>query len=116
VTISYDEIASRLAPHRGDWLRKALEVSNVSARDMADYIDVSTRTMTNYLSGATTPNDRKLAKWALKCGVPVQYLKTGVVPDGEPGPGAQGELPEKSRTGNLHREVIHVDFGGKIAA
>src|SRR5690554_3740648 len=80
MSISYEHMANRLAPHRGNWLRKSLEVSGVSAAEMATIIDVSSRTMTNYLAGATKPRERALKEWSMRTGVPIEFLKTGVMP------------------------------------
>ena len=89
MSIAHDELMSRLTPHQGDWLKKSLDVSGATAAEIAELIDVSIRTMTNYLGGHTRPNDRKLAKWAMRTGVPLSYLQTGILPEGPEGNGSR---------------------------
>ena len=91
MSIAHDELAARLAPHQGDWLRKSLDVSGVSAIEMAELIDVSRRTMTNYLSGRTSPRPRMLREWSVRTGVPLSYLERGVINDEAPRPDGPGE-------------------------
>lgn len=103
MTIVHDNLVAKLAPHQGDWLRKSLDVSGVSAIEMAQIIDVSRRTMTNYLSGRTAPRKRMLNEWSAHTGVPVSYLETGLVDGETPRPAVQDEGPECTPS-DLNRE------------
>lgn len=92
MSIAYDQMAQRLTPHQGDWLRKALEVGGVTAKDMAETLDVHPRTITNYLGGHTAPKRSYLTKWALRTGVPIEYLETGTLPTDGGGGGKSSTL------------------------
>src|SRR4051812_9001888 len=58
-------------------LQLALEYGNVSVTEMAETLDASRTTVSNYLHGRTKPRRPDLAMWALKCGVPLEWLVTG---------------------------------------
>lgn len=62
-------------------LHRALEHGGVRVSEMAAYLEVSESTMTNYLSGRTRPRAGSLRAWAIRCGVPFDWLATG---DGHP--------------------------------
>jgi transcriptional regulator with XRE-family HTH domain len=74
-------------------LSLALEASGVTAADMAVELGVSETTIRNYRAGRTTPNRSTLRVWALKCGVPLEWILTGEID--LRGPGEQGEPPTK---------------------
>ena len=65
----------------GDRLSKALAVANINGLDMAEHLGVSRQTIGNYTSGRTRPNRATLRTWALKTGVPLSWIETGVIPD-----------------------------------
>lgn len=67
-------------------LHRALEYADVKVAEMGSYLDVSSKTMTNYLSGRTQPRDGLVRAWALRCGVSYQWLRYGTLPeDGDDG-------------------------------
>ena len=63
-------------------LARAREVAGYSRAELADAIDVSRNTITNAETGKTTPRKLMLNIWALACGVPVDWLITGIDPNG----------------------------------
>lgn len=65
----------------GDRLAKALHVAGVSTTEMADELEVARSTISNYLNGHTKPKGLYLRIWALKTGVPLEWLETGNFPD-----------------------------------
>lgn len=65
-------------------LALALEAAEVSVAAMADELGVSRNTVGNYLAGRTTPPRPTLRVWALRCGVPFEWLWTGEVPQTPP--------------------------------
>lgn len=69
-------------------MQLALEYGNVSVNEMAETLDASRTTVSNYLHGRTTPRRPVLRMWALKCGVPFEWLITGEteaeLPTGKP--------------------------------
>lgn len=60
-------------------LALALDYSGVSVHDMADELGVSRNTVGNYLAGRTTPHKAVLRVWALRTGVPFEWLARGEV-------------------------------------
>lgn len=57
----------------------ALETAGVSVQSIADELDVNRNTIGNYLAGRTNPSRAVLRVWALRCGVPFEWLLTGHV-------------------------------------
>lgn len=65
----------------GDRLAKALAVADTNGPEMAEFLGVSRQTVGNYTSGRTRPNRATLRAWALKTGVPLSWIETGIIPD-----------------------------------
>ena len=92
-----------------DRMRKALRVSGVSIEDMADYIEVSRRSVGNWINGRADPAAKYVRLWALRTGVPYTWLCHGTL---EPCVYGVTELPAqvsdlqkrslKRRTNNMH--------------
>lgn len=62
----------------GDRLRKSLRDAGVSVQEMAEHLDVSRNTIGNWLSDRTgRPSRSALMVWAMRCGVPFEWLLTG---------------------------------------
>lgn len=80
----------------GDRLAKALNHSDVSVQEMAVYLGISRNTVGNYIAGRTVARRAIVLAWALRTGVPAEWLLTGEVP--EPGPDAPEGL-DSSATG-----------------
>lgn len=74
-----------------DRLRKAREFAGLSQDQLAEAIGVDRGTISNYETGATTRLKRIIiGQWALKCGVPLDYIKSGYAPrDSNPKPSEQ---------------------------
>ena len=66
----------------GDRLRKAREETGLDQGQFADEIGISRNSVSNAETGATRPIKVTLKAWALRTGVPVEWLLTGVVPAG----------------------------------
>lgn len=80
MTDAAHNLSRSLAPHRGDWMRKALEYSDVSSKDMADYLEVTPSTVSRWLNMKAPVSKQTLRLWALRTGVPLAYLETGKIP------------------------------------
>lgn len=52
----------------------ALEYGSVSINEMAQHLGASRTTISNYLHGRTQPRRADLIAWAMKCGVPFEWL------------------------------------------
>ena len=61
-----------------DRLAKSLHVAGMTNLDMAKVLEVSPNTVSNYINGNTQPRKLYLREWALKTGVPLEWLKTGI--------------------------------------
>ena len=70
----------------GDRLRKAREHAGVSTDEMAAVLEVSVRTIGNYENERTPVKGPVIKEWAMRCGVPYEWLRTGhVTPEHGPG-------------------------------
>lgn len=65
----------------------ALEAGDVKVSEMADELGVGRNTVGNYLAGRTKPTRSVLRVWALRTGVPFDWLLTGHVSDNGPDEG-----------------------------
>lgn len=83
---------SRFAFDLADRMRRTLRVSGASAQEMADYLDVSRTSVSNWINGRVTPGRQTLRLWALATGFPYKWLETGEEPD--PGWQPPTEPPE----------------------
>jgi transcriptional regulator with XRE-family HTH domain len=71
----------------------------VPVQEIADYLGVSRNTVGAWINGRVVPGKAFIRLWALRTGVPFEWLETGKSPgqDG-PGPGAQLPRDRKSRS------------------
>lgn len=67
-----------------DRMRKALRTSGHTVQDMADYLDVSRGTVSTWINGRIPPSTQTVRLWALRTGVPYEWLAHGVIPDALP--------------------------------
>ena len=76
-----------------DRLHKSLRIAGIRPGDMTEVLGVSRNTVGNYLGGRTQIKDGSLRSWAMRCGVPFEWLKTGVgtPTHGPEGPHTQGK-------------------------
>ena len=70
-----------------DRMRKALRHSAMSVEDMAAYLGVTRRSISNWVNGHVPPSKQTLRLWALRCGVDFNWLCHG---DHDTCPGAHG--------------------------
>ncbi|UJL31712.1 helix-turn-helix transcriptional regulator [Mycolicibacterium vanbaalenii] len=77
-----------------DRLTKSLRVAGMSSQDMADYLDVHRNTISAWMNGRTPPSTQSLRLWALRTGVPYEWIREGKAPT-EPtgGPDGGGNKP-----------------------
>lgn len=64
-----------------DRLRKARTTTGLDQADFAADLGISRGTVNNYETGRTEPNRAMLAKWAMRCAVPPEWLAFGVEPN-----------------------------------
>jgi transcriptional regulator with XRE-family HTH domain len=85
-----------------DRMRKALRLADVSVQDMADYLDVDRSTISTWINGRISPSYATLRLWALRTGVPLEWLHHG---DMEPCDLAPGDIPAGQRRSNFMQSI-----------
>lgn len=65
-----------------DRLRKARIAAGLEQAELARDIDVSRNTVHNYETEKVAPRRIVLRAWALRTGVPLEWIETGVAPGG----------------------------------
>lgn len=60
-----------------DRLRRALRVSGVSVSEMAEHLEVSRNTIGNWINGHAEPRRRDIREFAMKTGMPYEWIKDG---------------------------------------
>lgn len=57
-----------------DRLQKSLRVSGYSVAEMAEFFDMNRNSIGNWINGRVTPDTRTLRLWAMRTGVPYEWL------------------------------------------
>ena len=60
-----------------DRMRKALRESDIGVQEMADYLGVARNTVSTWINGRIEPSIQTLRLWAMRCGVPYEWLVGG---------------------------------------
>jgi transcriptional regulator with XRE-family HTH domain len=84
-----------------DRMRKAREYAGLKQTELAADIGIARSSITNYETGRKTPSRPVLLSWALRCGVPLTWLRYGTE-DGTPrppGPGVSAGQPKINNPG-----------------
>lgn len=105
MSIAHDSADDRLSFGRDDRLAKALRLANISSNEMADHLEMSRTTISNYINGRTNPKRSIMRDWAIRTGVPLTWLETGQLPSGPTTGGEQSRLGE-SNSGPSHYNVV----------
>ncbi len=58
----------------GDRMDKARKVARIGVQEMADYLGVARNTVSTWTSGRIMPDIRTLRLWAMRTGVPFEWL------------------------------------------
>lgn len=72
---------SELEPDLADRLAKSLYVSGTSVADMAGYLEVHRNSVGAWLNRRSQPRPANMRLWALRTGVPYEWLRHGTWPD-----------------------------------
>lgn len=91
----------------GDRMAKALKSQRISVQDMAEYMGISRNTITNWTHDKSRPTRGDLRLWAMRTGVPLEWLETGTAPQPD-GPEGGSTLPQVDSN--------HQPFGYQLAA
>jgi transcriptional regulator with XRE-family HTH domain len=94
-----------------DRMRKAIRHAGLSVNAMAAHLDVRRETVSTWLTGRHQPSPAVLRVWALRCGVPYEWLRYG--DDGPPLP----RLDSNQQPFDLRlRRLARRDYGALAAA
>lgn len=86
-----------------DRMRKALRDSGVSVQEMADYLDVSRTTISNWINGRRPPPVAALRLWAMQTGVDYEWLSGDEDPkSGGASPTTRRRIRKPGRLPRLH--------------
>ncbi|OMB85449.1 hypothetical protein A5746_28100, partial [Mycolicibacterium conceptionense] len=89
----------------GDRLAKSLRVANMSVQQMADHLELHRNTLSAWMNGRGKPPTRPmLIAWALRTGVPFEWLDKGTV---RPDDGPDGDGGNRSHPGESNPRPIH---------
>ena len=70
----------QLEPDLADRMRKSLRLSGIGVQEMAGYLEVSRNTVGTWINGRITPSAQTVRLWALRTGVPYEWLRDGKNP------------------------------------
>ena len=57
-----------------DRMRKALRISGWSVQEMSEYLGVAPNTVSTWINGRNRPSPAAVRLWAMRCGVPYEWL------------------------------------------
>jgi transcriptional regulator with XRE-family HTH domain len=60
-----------------DRMRKALQVSGIGVQEIADYLGVARNTVSTWINGRNRPSPAVVRLWAMRTGVPLEWLAGG---------------------------------------
>lgn len=60
-----------------DRMRKAMRHSGYGVQEMADYLGVSRTAVGTWINGRNRPSPQTIRLWAMRCGVPFEWLRDG---------------------------------------
>jgi transcriptional regulator with XRE-family HTH domain len=80
-----------------DRLSKSLRVAGMTAQEMADYLEVHRNSVSAWMNGRIMPSGQTIRLWALRTGVPYEWVRNGVNPSDSPdGPGGGKRLDDST--------------------
>lgn len=97
-------------------MRIALEHGHVSVADMAETLGCDRNTVGNYLSGRTTPRLPTLRVWAMRCGVPLDWIRYGTGPATDDDGNGGGSRRTTRDIGGYRHRVHPIPLPRRIAA
>ncbi|WP_327083349.1 helix-turn-helix transcriptional regulator [Mycobacteroides chelonae] len=87
-----------------DRLAKSLRVADMTAGEMADYLEVHRNTVGAWLKGRSEPKRPQLIAWSLRTGLSYDWIKDGTVPAPPNGPDGDESCPGESNPRPIHYE------------
>lgn len=116
MTTSFDVPTSALEFDGADRARRALRVSGVGVTAMAEYLGITRETASRYINGKAEMPLQAMRLWALRTGVPFEWLRDGSIPSGPENPDGGGECairdlnPEPAGSGSSGASAQVVAF------
>jgi transcriptional regulator with XRE-family HTH domain len=89
MSTAQEATALGLDPDLLDRLHMALRRGKVSRAQMAEALEVTPNTVSNYTSGRTEISGPQLRIFAMRCGMPYEWLRYGIKPSDAPDGGGQ---------------------------
>ena len=101
MTSAYDQgnVPEIEVKHR---LRIAREYAGLDQEQLADRMEVTRSTVSNAETGHAMPRRATINAWAIACGVPAKWLKTGEF-DTPPNPDPDGGVPQPT---GMYRDLV----------
>ncbi|WP_078324573.1 helix-turn-helix domain-containing protein [Mycobacteroides salmoniphilum] len=87
-----------------DRLAKSLRMARMTKLEMADYLEVHRNTVSAWLNGKSEPKRPQLIAWALRTGLPYEWIKDGTDSTQGGGPDGGGSCPGESNPRPIHYE------------
>lgn len=78
-----------------DRMRKSLEAAGLGVQEMADELGVTRGAVGKWINGHVTPRRPVLMAWALRTGVPLEWLETGDADDKASGRAVPTDAPAR---------------------
>jgi transcriptional regulator with XRE-family HTH domain len=99
-----------------DRLRRALRHADMGSNEMAEYLEVSRHTISNWINGHTRPPATAVKLWAMRCGVDYRWLAHGAangfipvqtdIPAGIPSqPATPGHVPVENEITRMRKRI-----------
>jgi transcriptional regulator with XRE-family HTH domain len=79
-----EELPEALQQTIADRLNKSLKYAGMSHNEMAEYLEIHRNTLGGYCTGKTQIRSVTLRVWAMRVGLPIEWLQHGTWPETEP--------------------------------
>jgi len=89
-------------------MRKALRHAGLGVAEMAFYLDVTPRSVGNWINGRVMPSTQTLRLWSLRTGVPFEWLRGDDGPRAVRGVTVRGSTMRCSWTSGHSRPRAHL--------
>ena len=77
-------------------LQMSLQSADLGVKEMADYLDVDRNTVSRWLHDKNEPPRAAILAWAMKTGVPLPWIESGIAPNDYPDGGSSADTDSSS--------------------
>ncbi len=110
-------VSNELSFDLADRMRKALRVADIGVAEMAEYLGVSRNSVGNWINGHKAPSRQTRMLWAMRTGVPLEWLEYGVLPDDPSCPRQDSNLrPTRYKVARIGQRVASSDLLAPLQA